>query len=732
MNIPNPTSHPGLAMLNRISTHNSRENTSKPPDSFIPRALPKQPAQLRSSQCRPASSVYSQSSILQPQFVPVTSVNIQASRPHIADCNNVSPPSSPEALFPRDANQNSPEISPVDEVLDMFQVGLDKQGELPQPESLSNRSQIPMMRRERRQKQEQQAQVIREVKSRERLRDRENSSRQSRDPRREPTIGGITGNATSRPSQVKPLQYTHKLGISGDGSKSPPSMAAFGERMMKRKIPAKQFESIDLRPPWNGASGRTTIVAPVKDTANVSPLRIPPKSDMRSTNRNRSSCSPASPETGQDATSSTNVERLGADSPVSPAAIQSGAQAYPSPPHSNDPLYAGIHTGAANQARSASPLSHSQLHGRSDTLREETPSIAQSQSFISVAPSIVSISAPPVEEPRQSSTTCYPNHDSPHLTMAKNASHKSWSSSIYSQATNVAPHASHPPLPNLHSSNSPIPTKDEWVQPTSRFSVTTYATSTADSPRPSQDKLPPIPNPLQQYSSMEGFQSKTMREPARAKTPEGKFLANPITKRSPAFVASPTKSGPLRSNPVTKMARSQICDIQDEGSGIKTASVTKSILGGSVPRDDSTSPSTPDHSPSVVKFSSAFRERRVSASSTNKDLPPVPAEKELSAGGDRVAILNVRLEALANRRININRSIKQMTELMPADNILASAAVLAKREEEKKKVAALKRELADVQREEYELGLKLHRAYKRQDREANYESTSLWVKRASD
>ncbi|CRK46575.1 hypothetical protein BN1723_007133 [Verticillium longisporum] len=98
---------------------------------------------------------------------------------------------------------------------------------------------------------------------------------------------------------------------------------------------------------------------------------------------------------------------------------------------------------------------------------------------------------------------------------------------------------------------------------------------------------------------------------------------------------------------------------------------------------------------------------------------------------DRVGHLNARLSSLGNRRININMAIKQMTELMPTDNLLASEAVLRKREAEKRKVEALKVELADVQREEYELGLKLHRAYKRLDKDAKYEPTTLWVRRVT-
>lgn len=114
--------------------------------------------------------------------------------------------------------------------------------------------------------------------------------------------------------------------------------------------------------------------------------------------------------------------------------------------------------------------------------------------------------------------------------------------------------------------------------------------------------------------------------------------------------------------------------------------------------------------------------------SLGKSLPPAPPE---ASAKDRVTELNAQLEALGNRRININTAIRKMTEMMPTDNILASDAVVRKREAEKRKVEALRTELADVERQSYELGLKLHRAYKRLDRNAEYEPTTLWVRRVT-
>lgn len=72
-----------------------------------------------------------------------------------------------------------------------------------------------------------------------------------------------------------------------------------------------------------------------------------------------------------------------------------------------------------------------------------------------------------------------------------------------------------------------------------------------------------------------------------------------------------------------------------------------------------------------------------------------------------------------------------MTEQMPIDHLLNSDEVLRRRELERQRIDGLKAELAEIQREQHELGLMLHRAHKRQNKEAVYEPTSLWVRRVA-
>lgn len=112
-----------------------------------------------------------------------------------------------------------------------------------------------------------------------------------------------------------------------------------------------------------------------------------------------------------------------------------------------------------------------------------------------------------------------------------------------------------------------------------------------------------------------------------------------------------------------------------------------------------------------------------------KELPPVPSEP--LEPEDRIAFLSSQLESLAIRRVNLTKSIKQLTELMPKDMLIVSAEVQRKREEEKRKVEVMQQELSDIQQQEYVLGLKLHRAYRRQDRELEHNTGTLWVRRVT-
>ncbi|KAM0253041.1 hypothetical protein ACHAQJ_007472 [Trichoderma viride] len=227
-------------------------------------------------------------------------------------------------------------------------------------------------------------------------------------------------------------------------------------------------------------------------------------------------------------------------------------------------------------------------------------------------------------------------------------------------------------------------TGETWTQPPSRFSVTTYATSNAGTPQQfSEEQMPTITKPIV-----------------------------PIVSRPGPFARRDIPNVPSASHTIT-MPKQRAYMSSPYGTDNQTAISSEVSLSG------------PIHGRAVSNMEST---RRSSMMSTTKPLPPAPPELA-SSPDDRIAQLNAILSGLAHRKVNINKSIQQMTELMPRDNLMASGEVLRKREVEKQKVEGLKQELAEIQHEEYDLGLKLHRAYKRQDKNAEYEPTTLWVRR---
>lgn len=230
----------------------------------------------------------------------------------------------------------------------------------------------------------------------------------------------------------------------------------------------------------------------------------------------------------------------------------------------------------------------------------------------------------------------------------------------------------------LNNSFPPIDPNEPYVQPPSRFSVSTKATSeaTQSTRAPSLDLQnemhPPLP-----------IQSYTM-------TTQGPTSI--LSRKRPKFTPDDTSSI-YSSKSVTRKAINSNNPI--------TISMTSSL-----PREH------PPRSSSVL----------------TKSLPNTPAE---TASSDPISTLEARLETLAHRRKNIERSIKQMTELMPADRMIVTEEVRRKREVEKKQIEALREEEAEIRREEHECGLKLHRAWKRKDKQAGYEETGLWVRRVT-
>ncbi|KAH9909203.1 hypothetical protein F4778DRAFT_793199 [Xylariomycetidae sp. FL2044] len=631
---------------------------------------------------RPVSSVYSQPSPEAATFAARQLRNEVA----YTDPNDISPPSSPDISSPK-YDPNPGDVSPIDEAPDMSQLAASHRGPSntdPRP-SATNRapqSSIPTMRRERRRNSDAVANALRKSQSREQIKP---PRPYGHDVRWDPRTGEPTTSNKGRPSQVNPQEYVQGLGTRAASAspqqqlkQTPQNSSPFGERIRRTREPSGSPQPEPApRPQWRGASGRTTLVAPVNDNQHVAPLNVPPKSTRR-TGRGPGGLTPVSsiesetvsPAAPRGPGSERNTESPGAG--TTKKTVPNGRQpqavsintasaaasslkhpaAYPSPPLSDDNSVPAKPTPAIQTQTQPGPSSPRSLHPLQIPSNEKTIR----------------------RKPAGSPATATPK------TREQDQSQKSTSSPAYSQIHDI--HPAHAP---------PGGFPDDWTQPPSRFSVTTYATSRNTTPRESVDEAaPPVPTPPQQ----------------QLQDPPANSILNRKRPVIPGFEESSGRSS--RNSPVEAVR------INMESSYYTT------------------SPSAMSPSTGGAGNSSSKTKTRPAVSSTaDKVLPPAPPEVTAATQVDRVAQLNARLEALGNRRINIHTAIKQMTELMPTDNILASDAVVRKREAEKRKVEVLRAELADVERESYELGLKLHRAYKRLDREAEYEPTTLWVRRVT-
>lgn len=777
-----------------------------------------------------------------------------------------------------------------------------RQGDTPSPNARSN---IPMMRREKRQQRDAAAgrlraspsqdalrdtppreQSLRPMDSRERLRqpspvpqslkamDSKERLRQptvdysqkpgssngrprgEKNPRWDPMTGEIAmNNEKSRPSQVKPLEFARGFGLGistgasaergGTSPVQPKSASGMGERMRlmgsrmgvgqgpKHQPPQPESNTDPAaaafssnRPGWRGASGRTAIVEPVKDNPEVAPLKIPPRSDKRSSPRPFGGPSPSpspspsrglssaggggvgstdvamssppiSPETQlreQDhkqqigggggagkgpllspsslgGTMANTIRRIIPSSQRLPSGAEAGSgnakQGYPSPPLSSSPSRP-----ATLAQQQSAPVNANGRANYATTDRVDADAAAETDTLPAdtypQSPSPSSPSPPPTQhtELQSFSSSAEPSPTasqapirrkqvgsggppSAHLHPGHGAHHQpkeSFASSVYSQQTEDANHAQRQrpsdeiaprPTPTIDTRNLPGAGNADspYVQPPSRFSVTTYATSAHTStPRESLEQFdrnyyneadaPPLPTPPKDYP----MTSYLDNEAARTKQPKGASVMD----RSRPKTRNGTGNWDDENEAPVKISLSQ--------PWMSTAGANSAGINAqnSPPRVRKEAPKGPreqapkdNRSLLGLRNDSTNTSRPASILSVDKALPAAPPELSAETTKDRVAMLNAQLQSLGNRRININKSIKQMTELMPQDNLLATPEVMRKREMEKRKVDDLQQELADVQREEHELGMKLHRAYKRLDRQADYEPTTLWVRRAT-
>lgn len=241
----------------------------------------------------------------------------------------------------------------------------------------------------------------------------------------------------------------------------------------------------------------------------------------------------------------------------------------------------------------------------------------------------------------------------------------------------------------------------------------------------------PVPSHTAQPSISSSVYSTQAESRSRTESPQLGLIQSDESELTGPWVAPPPPPAPAFSESTTPSTSSPASPAPiPETDQTQTASIP-SVMERRRPLRGKDSPQEPSgEDPIVISLRTANyqKPREADAMSTGKDLPLAPPEMIESA--DRVAVLSAKLLGLAHRRNNINKSIQQMTELMPKDMLLSSIEVQRKREDEKRKVELLKQELADIQQQEFDLGLKLHRANKRRERESEFEEGgSLWIRR---
>ncbi|KAG5938716.1 hypothetical protein E4U53_007949 [Claviceps sorghi] len=448
-----------------------------------------------------------------------------------------------------------------------------------------------------------------------------------------------------------------------DSAKSS-SSPSFSQRMrlMGKTKPA----AIGRRPPWNGASGRSVVVQPVRDDLTVAPLNIPSRVKQGLPGHTETSeASSIGAETSTTSTGGRAMRRL----------LQGSSK--------NKSKGAAAHAAAQLSAEKQCPISETAFPTlpNIEILAEEPGSLygapsndLQTQALGSHPPDLFRPSLNVIKrKPAPASSNASPASDHKHSDIgipngiAESAGAAGGGDLATSQ---VAPSDSQ----SEAACSAPL---------LSHFSFTTYATSDPGTPRlsseemvPSLPVLPPVLGVMNRSRPVAGGRSRS----SGSQQPIAIEMSSPFASSGQDASAS-------------AVGRSQ------------------------GPQNRSVSDTT-----------AADRDRPSSRLSASKPLPLAPHQGK---SGDVVSQLDAQISALFHRRVNVEKSIKQMTEFMPRDNLLASEHVLRKREEEKQKVENLRLELAEIQREEHELGLKLYRARKRQEKEADFESTPLWVSRVA-
>jgi hypothetical protein len=112
-------------------------------------------------------------------------------------------------------------------------------------------------------------------------------------------------------------------------------------------------------------------------------------------------------------------------------------------------------------------------------------------------------------------------------------------------------------------------------------------------------------------------------------------------------------------------------------------------------------------------------------STASKALPRTPQE---SSASDLIAALQAQLDDLFTQRSNVQKVIRDFLDTQPQNPLLSD---LKARREAEKKLQNLKDDLAEITRLEHDIGLRLHRAYKKREKADGATPTALWIRRVT-
>ncbi|KAF1932784.1 uncharacterized protein M421DRAFT_1373 [Didymella exigua CBS 183.55] len=114
-----------------------------------------------------------------------------------------------------------------------------------------------------------------------------------------------------------------------------------------------------------------------------------------------------------------------------------------------------------------------------------------------------------------------------------------------------------------------------------------------------------------------------------------------------------------------------------------------------------------------------------STTGTQKALPQPPTTLTAT---DHVSLLESQVEDIRVRRVNVYKVLNDLKSAAPSNPMLTDFKT-ARLVEQKKKT--LEDELAELKIEEHDVGLKLHRALRKREREDPHSGSALWVRRVT-